>query len=517
MTFDWRNSYKQKRKVYKMEKMLKEFKELQTKLYAYGHAMMLLNWDGSTFAPTKSFEGRAIAISVISGEHHSLITSKKTGDLLIALDEASGLDEATKAQVKEMYREYKKATCIPIKEMMAFMKLRTESESIWVEARKRSDYSMFAPNLEKLIDFTKRFAKYIEPDALPYNTLLDDYQQGLNMDTLEDFFAEVEKTVVPLNAYVAGSSKLAESKKIKDAINAKGFDAGRQAELVERLFKLQGLPEDRCKIAVSEHPFTSGVNSNDIRYTVRYLENNLASSIYAALHEGGHAMYELNINPDYNYTAIYNGTSMTMHESQSRIYENNIGRSKNFSKHIYKEIKEVFPDKFNDVSEDDFYRYINFSSPSFIRVEADELTYSLHIMIRYHIERMIFNDGVDLMELPSIWNKKYEDFLGIKPPNDALGILQDVHWSNGLFGYFPTYALGTAYSAQFEDTMRKKINYDGALKEGDLTPITKWLNDNVHKYGKLKDDEQIIRKSTGKKFDPSLYAAYLSEKYRQLY
>jgi carboxypeptidase Taq len=283
------------------------------------------------------------------------------------------------------------------------------------------------------------------------------------------------------------------------------------------LFKLQGLPEDRCKTAVSAHPFTSGSNTNDIRYTVRYLEDNLASSIYAALHEGGHAMYELNINPEYNYTAIYDGASMTMHESQSRIYENNIGRSKDFSKHVYKEVKEVFPDKFGDVSEEDFYRYVNFSSPSFIRVEADELTYSLHIMVRYHIERMIFNEGADVAELPAIWNKKYEEFLGITPPNDALGILQDVHWSNGLFGYFPTYSLGTACSAQFEEAMSKKIDFAGALQSGDLSPITGWLKENVHKYGKLLTDDEIITAATGKAFDPSAYTRYLDGKYRELY
>ena len=499
------------------KKLLKKFKDFQTKMYAYRHAMMLLNWDGSTFAPNKSAEGRAITASILSGEMHKLMTAKKTGDMLAELNETRWLDDATAAQVNELVRDHKHMTCIPLGEMMAFMKLRSESETVWIEARKNSDFSLFAPNLAKLIDYTRRFAKYIDPEAEPYNTLLDDYQQGLTMETLDGFFAEVEKTVVPLNAYVAKSPKLAEAKAIKERINAKGFDAGRQAGLVERLFKLQGLPEDRCKTAVSAHPFTSGANTNDIRYTVRYLEDNLASSIYAALHEGGHAMYQLNIDPEYNYTAIYDGASMTMHESQSRIFENNIGRSKDFSKHIYKEIKEVFPDKFDDVSGDDFYRYINFSFPSFIRVEADELTYSLHIMVRYHIERMIFDEGADVAELPAVWNKKYGEFLGITPPNDALGILQDVHWSNGLFGYFPTYALGTAYSAQLEDTMKKAIDYENTLKNGDLFPITEWLKQNVQKYGKLMSDDKILKRATGKGFDPSHYASYLTRKYKELY
>ena len=498
-------------------KLLKDFKELQTKIFAYRHAMMLVNWDGSTFAPPKSAQGRAISASVLSGELHNLATSEKTGELLEALSQAGELDEAIAAQLNEMKRDYRKMTCIPVEEMMAFTKLRAEAEVIWGDARKNNDYKSFAPSLEKLIDYTKKFAKYIDADAQPYNTLLDDYQEGLTMETLDKFFAEVEKTVVPLNAYVAQSSKLAETKALKDRINAKGYDAKRQAELVDRLFKLQGLAPDRCKTAVSEHPFTSGSNTNDIRFTVRYLEDNLASSIFAALHEGGHAMYELNINPEYNYTAIYDGASMTMHESQSRIYENNMGRSEYFSKHIYKQIKDVFPDKFSDVSEEDFYRYINFSSPSFIRVEADELTYSLHIMIRYHIERMIFNEGVDVMDLPGIWNEKYLSYLGITPPTDTLGVLQDVHWSYGLYGYFPTYALGTAYSAQFEDTMKSKIDYDGALKSGDLSPVTGWLKDNVHKYGRLLTDDEILKRSTGKAFDPSHYGMYLERKYRSLY
>ncbi len=397
-------------------KLIQKLNDLQTKLFAYRHSMMLLNWDGSTFAPHESAEGRAIAASIISGEIHKIMTSKRTGDLLAELKEVSDLDAASKAQVDELYHDYKHATCIPIEEMMAYQKLRSESETVWIDARKKSDFDIFAPNLEKLIDFTKRFAKYIDPEALPYNTLLDDYQRGLTMDTLDKFFAEVEKSVVPLNAYVANSPKLKEIAAIRERINAKGFDADGQKKLAERLFKLQGLSDDRCKIATSEHPFTSGSNTNDIRFTTFYKEDNLASSIFSMLHEGGHAMYQLNINPDYNYTAIYDGASMSMHESQSRIYENNIGRSKDFSKHVYKEAKEVFPSQFIDISEDDFFKYINYSSPSFIRVEADELTYSLHIMIRYQIERLIFNGDVAISDLPEIWNKKYHDFLGITPP-----------------------------------------------------------------------------------------------------
>ncbi len=499
------------------ERLLQKLKDLQTKLFAYRHSMMLLNWDGSTFAPQKSSEGRSIAASIISGEIHKIMTDKKTGDLLNELKQKEDLDNVTKAQVDELHHDYKQSTCIPVEEMMEFQRLRSESETVWIEARKKSDFDIFAPNLEKLIEYSKRFAKYIEPDELPYNTLLDDYQRGLTMDTLDKFFAEVEKSVVPLNAYVANSSKLTEMKANKERINAKGFDEEGQKKLAKRLFALQGLPDERCKIATSEHPFTSGSNTNDIRFTTFYKEDNLASSIFSMLHEGGHAMYQLNINPDYNYTAIYDGASMSMHESQSRIYENNIGRSKDFSKYVYKEAKEVFPTQFKDISEDDFYRYINYSSPSFIRVEADELTYSLHIMIRYQIERMIFNGDVAIADLPEIWNQKYTDFLGITPPNNAQGVLQDIHWSYGLFGYFPTYALGTAYSAQFEHTMKKAIDYDGALKSGDLSDITDWLKENVHKYGKLLNDDTILKKATGEEFNPKYYANYLKSKYKSLY
>ena len=499
------------------QELLAKFDELQKRLYAIGHAMMLMNWDGSTFAPEKSVEGRGIASSVLGGEMHKLMTGEETGKLLAELDKLEGLDKKEKRNIEVFAKEYKKMACIPKEELMEYMKLRAEAEPVWIKAKAENDYKSFAPYLKKLIEFQIKFAKHTKPDEKVYNTLLDDYQEGLTMDTLDAFFAEVEKTVVPLNAMVAKSKMLSRAKEIKERIDAKGFDRKGQEELIKKLFKLQGLPEDRCKIAESVHPFTSGANTNDVRFTVAYHEDNIGSAIFAALHEGGHAMYNLSINSEYNYTSLGDGTSMTMHESQSRIYENNISRSKAFNKHIYNAAKEVFPKQFEDITEEDFYIYCNYSSPSLIRIEADELTYSLHIMVRYHIERMIFEEGVDVMELPAIWNKKYEEFLGILPPDDTNGILQDVHWSFGLFGYFPTYALGTAYSAQFEAKMREKFDYEAALEKGDLTEITKWLNENVHKYGKLLIDDEIVKKATGEAFNPKYYAQYLKEKYTSIY
>ena len=499
------------------QELLSKFYELQTKLYAYGHAQMLLSWDGATFAPEKSVQGRATASSILAGEMHEITTSKETIELVDELMKIDDFEQVDKRNIEVFAKEVKKLTVIPAEEVMEYSKLQAESEQIWIKAKKENDFKLFAPNLEKLIAFQKKFAKYIDPDAKVYNTLLDDYQEGLTMDTLDKYFAEVEKAIVPLNAMVAKSDKLAKAKATKERIDAKGFDREGQEKLINKLFELQGLPTDRCKIAVSEHPFTSGANCNDIRYTVAYHEDNLASAIYAALHEGGHAMYELNVNPEFMFKPIATGASMTMHESQSRIYENNISRSKAFNKHIYKLAKETFPKQFEDITEEDFYIYCNYSSPSLIRIEADELTYSLHIMVRYQIERMIFEDGVDVMDLPEIWNKKYEEFLGICPPNDTKGVLQDVHWSFGLFGYFPTYSLGTAYSSQFEAKMRETIDYDGALEKGDLKDITNWLKENIHQYGKLYIDDEIVKKATGEEFNPKYYAEYLKKKYTEIY
>ena len=499
------------------QELLAQFDELQKKLYAFGHTQMLVNWDGSTFAPEKSVEGRGITASLLAGESHKLMTSEETGKLIQELQKLEDLDEKDKRNVDVFAKEYKKITCIPAEEVMEYVKLRAESEQVWIKAKAEDDFNLFAPYLEKLIVFQKKYASYIDPDEKAYNVLLDDYQEGLTMDTLDKYFDEVKRVVVPINAMVANSAMLPKAMAIKERINAKGFDVEGQKKLTDKLFELQGLPEDRCKIAVSAHPFTSGANNKDVRYTVSYYEDNLSSAIFSGLHEGGHAMYELNVSDEYNYTSLADGASMTMHESQSRIYENNISRSKAFNKHIYKIAKEIFPVQFEDITEDDFYIYCNYSAPSFIRVEADELTYSLHIMVRYQIERMIFEDGVDVAELPALWNKLYEEYLGICPPNDSIGVLQDVHWSFGLFGYFPTYSLGTAYSAQFESKMRELIEYDKALESGDLTVITKWLNENVHKYGKLLIDDEIVRKATGEEFNPSYYAKYLKEKYTEIY
>ena len=291
------------------------------------------------------------------------------------------------------------------------------------------------------------------------------------------------------------------------------YSVDKQKELTEKLIDLLKINRDNFAWAESEHPFTMGINKKDVRFTTHFYETNLSSAIYSTIHEGGHATYELNTADELMYTGLDGGASLGLHESQSRFYENNLGRSKEFTSVIYPIIKELYPEQFSDVSAEDLFNAVNKPEASLIRVEADELTYSLHIMVRYEIECMLFNGDIEVSDLPKVWKEKYQEYLGITPPDDSTGVLQDVHWSEGMFGYFPTYALGSAISAQLAAHMEKEFDYRTDVANGDLSRINAWMSEKVHRHGKLLKPKEIINYACGEDFDPNYYCDYLIKKY----
>ncbi|MBO1000103.1 carboxypeptidase M32 [Bacillus sp. SD075] len=492
----------------------KEFKEYVKKISAYNEALALIFWDLRTGAPKKGVEQRSEVIGVLSSEVFKMSTSKEMESFISELSmEKSTLSETTSKMVQECKKEFERNKKIPANEYKEFVILQSRSESAWEEAREKADFSLFQPYLEQIVAYTRRFVEYWGYEGTKYNTLLDMYEPGMTVDILDNVFSELRSRIVPLVKQIAESEHRPET-----AFLYKEFPKEKQHQLNLEVLKQLGYDFQAGRLDETVHPFASGINRGDVRVTTRYDENDFRGAIFGTIHECGHAIYEQNIAEDLTGTLLDSGTSMGIHESQSLFFENFIGRNRSFWKNKFSLLKEYAPEQFNDVTLDEFYRGINESKPSFIRIEADELTYPLHIMIRYELEKALFNGELEVKDLPEVWNEKYKDYLGIVPENDAMGVLQDVHWADGSFGYFPSYALGYMYAAQIKQSMLKDLpGFDGLLEAGDIEPIRKWLNEKIHKYGKTKKPLEMLKETTGEGLNVQYLIQYLENKYKEVY
>lgn len=493
--------------------LVKKFNELVAKQKAYMYVLTLAGWDSATEAPKGAFARRAEMLGVISGELFNLQTNQEYQDvvngLFKMLDE---LDDITRREIKKAKKNLDKIIKIPKDEFVEYNKLIGLSQREWEDAKQNNDYESFKGNLDKIFNFNKKFVAYYEIDDHPYNILLDDYEEGMSMTEYDNFFNLLKEELVPFVKEVLNCGKV-----LNDAFITDFYPKEKQKEFAEYLMDVLSFDKSSGLMKESVHPFTWNTHSTDVRFTTRYLENFMFSSIFAAIHELGHATYEQQIDSKWDDTLLNGGTSMGIHESQSRFYENNIGRSIEFWEAHYPKLKEIFPKQLKNVSLDDFHRGVNKVEASFIRVEADELTYSMHIMVRYEIEKMIMSNEVTIDELPKLWNDKMVEYLGIEPKDYTDGVLQDVHWSAGLIGYFPTYALGSAYSAQFYYTMIKEIDVEGLVKDNNIKVINEWLKEKIHNFGSSKTPKELLLDVTGEEFNPKYYIRYLKEKYSKLY
>lgn len=493
--------------------LVKKFNELVAKQKAYMYVLTLAGWDSATEAPKGAFARRAEMLGVISGELFNLQTNQEyqdvVNDLFKMLDE---LDDITRREIKKAKKNLDKIIKIPKDEFVEYNKLIGLSQREWEDAKQNNDYESFKGNLDKIFNFNKKFVAYYEIDDHPYNILLDDYEEGMSMTEYDNFFNLLKEELVPFVKEVLNCGKV-----LNDAFITDFYPKEKQKEFAEYLMDVLSFDKSSGLMKESVHPFTWNTHSTDVRFTTRYLENFMFSSIFAAIHELGHATYEQQIDSKWDDTLLNGGTSMGIHESQSRFYENNIGRSIEFWEAHYPKLKEIFPKQLKNVSLDDFHRGVNKVEASFIRVEADELTYSMHIMVRYEIEKMIMSNEVTIDELPKLWNDKMVEYLGIEPKDYTDGVLQDVHWSAGLIGYFPTYALGSAYSAQFYYTMIKEIDVEGLVKDNNIKVINEWLKEKIHNFGSSKTPKELLLDVTGEEFNPKYYIRYLKEKYSKLY
>ena len=495
-----------------MEKV-NTFKAIQKKLKAYQLVLNIASWDSNTEAPKNAFPYRSEMLSIISGESFALSISKEYQEAVYGLyDVRDTLDETLRKEIEKAKRSLDKIVKIPQEEYVAYAKLINMSQRIWEDAKEKDDYDLFKPYLKDIIDAQKRMLGYRGYKENVYNVLLDDFEEGMTKTLYDDFFNVIKQDLVPFVKEVFNKKPDVKPSFIEDS-----YKEADQKAFVEYLMEVFDYDLDRGGLKKSVHPFTWNTHSQDVRFTVRYLENFVFSSIFAGIHELGHALYEQNIDETLDTTNLNSGTSMGIHESQSRFYENVIGRSKAFWETHFDTFESRFETQLKDVSVDDFYRAVNWVEPSFIRVEADELTYPLHILIRYEIERMIFEKDLSVDDLPKVWNEKIKSYLGIEPQNDEEGVLQDVHWSAGMFGYFPTYALGSAYAAQFYYTMKEELDFEKLIKEDNIKAINTWLKDKIHHVGSLKKPRELLKEITKEDFNPQYYVRYLKEKYAEIY
>jgi carboxypeptidase Taq len=490
----------------------KEFLEYVKKMMAYYEAISLMYWDLRTGAPKQGVEQRSEVIGMLSSEVFKMSTSEEMAAYIAKLS-GENLSEVSRKTLEECKKEYDRNKKIPSEEYKEYVILQSKAESVWEDAKANSNFEMFRPYLEKLVETNKRFIQYWGFKGNKYNTLLDMYEPGVSVEVLDQVFGELRERIVPLVKQISESP----NKPTTDFL-FESFSKENQKNFSLDVLKQMGYNFQAGRLDETVHPFAMGLNPGDVRVTTNYNENDFRVAVFGTIHEGGHALYEQNISKELVGTPLCSGTSMGIHESQSLFYENFVGRSYSFWKNNFDLLKQYANGQFDSVNLEDFYHAVNESKPSLIRIEADELTYPLHVIIRYEIEKGLFNDEIEVKDLPKIWNDKYEEYLGIRPENDATGVLQDVHWAGGSFGYFPSYALGCMYAAQFKNKMQEEIpNFNQLLEEGNLVPIKEWLTKNVHQHGKMKKPLEILMDVTGEGLNASYLVDYLYEKFGKVY
>lgn len=486
------------------------------RLNAYSIALTMLSWDSETQSPENSNQNTSKAIGTLAAEQYQILINDEMKDLLSKLNtkeemETLSLDQA--AIVKKLMKSIEQTEAIPADEFREFKELIANSSRIWAKAKQNNNFDEFAPTLTKVLETTKKFTSYRAKENQDlYDLLLDDNEEGFTSEYLTAFFTKIKEHIVPLLKKIIPKNDL-----IDKSFNTLKFPVDKQKEFNHFIAEYVGFNFSCGVIAESEHPFTTHFHNHDVRFTTHYYEDNLESAIFSTIHESGHGIYEQNISDQLTMTPVGCGASMGAHESQSRFFENIIGRSEAFWTPIWDRLRGTFSEQLSSISLSQFIRAINKAEPSLIRTEADELTYTLHIIIRYELERAYFHNEITVEELPEQWNKKYKEYLNITPPDMKQGILQDTHWSSGLLGYFPSYALGSAIAAQIYYHLLDIMPFEQYLLEGNLTPIRTYLKEHFHRYGATKTTNEILKEMMGEPLNVDYYLRYLEEKYTKLY
>ena len=494
-----------------MENYIKTYEAYRKKIIAYRYFGWLMSWDQETEAPEKSIEYRTKQFQVMAEEMYQIESSPEYIEAIDYLYEhLSELQDADlKVEIKRVYKDLRLIKLVPKDELIAHQVLTSQASHIWAKAKNENNFELYAPTLEKIVDFKKKQVKYLETDELKgYDILLDEFEEGFTSKEYDQFFNTLKEELVPFVKEVT-AQKNKFSRKLTHAV----YPREQQIKFSQYLMDVFKYDRTAGLLKESAHPFTSGVSSTDTRITTHYYENNLPSSIFSTIHEMGHGIYEQQNDPKYDDTFLHGGTSLGIHESQSRMYENMLGRSLSFWKVHYPKLVELFPKQLKTIPVEEFHRYINRAERSLIRTEADELTYALHIMVRYELEKGLISGKIKVKDLPKKWNKLMGEYVGIKPKTDKQGVLQDIHWSGGAFGYFPTYALGSAYAAQIYQAMNKEFSIEETLENNQIEKINAWLKEKIHHFAGSKSPKELMLIATQESFNPQYYVNYLKQKF----
>ena len=482
------------------------YTELIESLNAYAYVLSLAYFDSQTIAPKQGANYHNKMVSKIEKEYYDLLTSSTTKKLLESLENKG--DAIQNENIRLLLKRFKEIENIPSDEYSAYNNLKRESFIQWEQARRNNNYKSYEATLTKMFDTHKKMLRYRKLDKPLYELALDDYEEGLTLDKVQDFFQVIQERLVPFIDVV-----LKNQAKRPDFLDAY-VSVALQQDISKLIMDHLGYTSDFGYLAESAHPFSSTFSKHDTRITTHYHTNNFTSNIFSIIHEIGHSMYNHQVDTKYEETMMMHSMSASLHESQSRLLENMIGRSKAFWTPIYPKLQALIPDVLSDVSLDAFIQGINYVEKGQIRTEADELTYPLHILVRTEFEQALIDEIPQDLNL--LYNAIFKKYFGYEPQSDTLGILQDVHWSEALIGYFPTYALGTAYGAQFMAAMYKDIDVDALLIAGDLKSIFDWLKEHIHQYGGMIKTQDLIKQLTQESFNPHYYVDYLIDKYSKL-
>lgn len=488
------------------------YHQLLKKVSDISFAAAVLQWDQETYMPPKGAALRAQQLATLAGLAHQHFTDEKFGKLLDELINDTSLSEKELKNVKQTHKDYYKQKKYSTEFVEEMSRTVSETFQAWHQAKTNNDFKSYAPFLDKLLNLKKKECELIGYKQHPYDAMLDQYEPGAKSEDLKVLFNDVKTNLV---GFV---KQIAQKPQNPDAFMFEEYDEQKQWDFSLYLLQQMGYDFEAGRQDKSSHPFTTNLNAHDVRVTTRVNKNDLNEIIWSTIHEGGHALYEQGL-PISEY-GLPSGEyiSLGIHESQSRLWENNVGRSLAYWEYNFPKLQAVFPQNLGDKTVLDFYKAMNIVKPSLIRTSADELTYHFHILIRFEIEMAIFEGNVAVKDLPDFWNAKYKEYLGIDVPNDTKGILQDVHWSHGSFGYFPTYSLGSFYAAQFMHTASQQIsNLEEKIKSGDLMPLLEWLRTNIHQYGKQYLAEELCQKISGETLNFKYFMTYAKEKYSFLY
>ena len=491
----------------------KEQKELST----FGGIGALLGWDQMTYMPPEGNVGRSEQISLISRLAHEKFTADELYRHVKKLNEIHNLEklqEKDRAVVVRLEKDIEKSRKVPSEFVERMSKTTAIAYTVWQEAREKDKFLLFAPHLEKIVELEKEYCRFIDLPGPVYNSLLDEYEEGMTVETLKKEFAYLKPQITEILEKITSSDVY----RRQQAFDMK-FDVEKQKRICDFVVKKMNLPKRRSRLDVSTHPFTTSMGDDDVRITTNYERKNPLFSFFSTVHEAGHALYELGLPRDeFKDTVISDAPSLGLHESQSRFWENMIARNKHFWNYFYSEFQKIAPEKLKDMDIETWYRYVNQIRPSFIRVEADELTYCLHVILRFELELALIDGEIKVSELPMCWNEKMTEMLGITPKNDKEGVLQDMHWSGGSFGYFPTYVIGTIYASQlFKQLSQENSSLTEEIEQGNFINILSWLRKNVHQYGRLMTADEIIKKTCGDGLNSKVFVSYLKDKYYPLY